>query len=90
VTPGTHTYSKYVNPSELIDFFANHKSMDRPWISRIYNGIPTRTEAEVRGMVYVPWKGTWILMPRGAGSWGAEECNYLFWARKPWEQAVEK
>jgi len=93
VTPGTHTHGKFIKPSELVEFFAKPFAASRaaesdlrplqrrPWISRLYHGMPTRQEAEVRGMVYVPWKGEWVLAPRGA--WGSTECNYLFWARKP-------
>jgi polyprenyldihydroxybenzoate methyltransferase/3-demethylubiquinol 3-O-methyltransferase len=100
VEPGTHTHSKYVNPSELIAFFRDDPSLG--WISRTYGqgvgeldiagwlgfgrpdgpvGAPTRTEAEVRGIAYLPWKGTWELLPRGR--LGSVECNYLFWVRKP-------
>ncbi|TFY65676.1 hypothetical protein EVG20_g5421, partial [Dentipellis fragilis] len=83
VAPGTHTYSKFVNPGELVDFFARHGTTEaggQPWISRTFGGQPARREAEVRGMVYVPWRGEWVLAPRVAGSWGAE-CNYLFWTK---------
>ncbi|KAF8845102.1 ubiquinone biosynthesis O-methyltransferase [Paxillus ammoniavirescens] len=91
VTVGTHTYSKFINPSELVSFFQNHFSPPpnpedprRPWITRTYShGLPSRTEGEVRGLVYVPWSGDWKLMPRSATQWGAAECNYLFWVRKP-------
>jgi len=98
VTPGTHTHSKYINPSELISFFHKYRSpsapqfqptspseqLGRPWITRTYDhGLPTRMEAEVRGMVYIPWRGQWTLTPRGASGWGATDCNYLFWVRKP-------
>ncbi|KAG7093697.1 hypothetical protein E1B28_007352 [Marasmius oreades] len=83
VTEGTHTYSKYIKPSELIEYFREYRSLDnsRPWISRISGDLPTRTEAEVRGLVYNPLQSNWILAPRGA--WGATDCNYLFWVRKP-------
>ncbi|KAI1793546.1 ubiquinone biosynthesis O-methyltransferase [Ganoderma leucocontextum] len=100
VTPGTHTHSKYINPDELTDFFLrldsdapapsavpNQSTAPRPWISRLYGGVPSRTEAEVRGIVYLPWKGEWMLVPRGspgASIW-AEACNYLFWVRRPFE-----
>ena len=81
VGPGTHTWSKYVNPSELIDFFQT--GLDKPWINRTYEfGMPTRTEAEVRGIVYEPWKGDWTVLGRNASPWGTA-CNYLFWVRKP-------
>ncbi|KAI0269637.1 hypothetical protein BGY98DRAFT_1013229, partial [Russula aff. rugulosa BPL654] len=66
VEPGTHTYSKFVSPRELIDFFTMLlKPGSRPWIFRTYaHGLPTRLEAEVRGIVYVPWLGDWVLAPR--------------------------
>ncbi|KAG6332379.1 hypothetical protein ID866_6711 [Astraeus odoratus] len=84
VSVGTHTYSKFINPSELVSFFQNRAQ--RPWITRTYNGgLPARTEAEVRGLVYKPWSGDWVLMPRYATQWGAAECNYMFWVRKPLE-----
>lgn len=85
VTPGTHTHSKYINPDELVSFFQDYKSPGsaRSWIGSTYEREqPTRTEAEVRGMMYVPWNGEWILTPRGATGL-ATDCNYLFWVRKP-------
>ncbi|KAI9066987.1 ubiquinone biosynthesis O-methyltransferase [Trametes sanguinea] len=104
VTPGTHTYSKYINPDEMTEFFLSTPlppddmasrngvqkattTASRPWISRLYGGAPLRTEAEIRGMVYLPWKGEWMLVPRGApgASMWAEACNYLFWVRRPLE-----
>ncbi|RPD57524.1 ubiquinone biosynthesis O-methyltransferase [Lentinus tigrinus ALCF2SS1-7] len=90
VSPGTHTWSKYINPEEMTDFFLQHDSIpasSRPWISRLYGGAPARIEAEIRGMIYLPWKGEWTLVPRGAPGanvW-AEACNYLFWVRRPFE-----
>ncbi|KAG1740041.1 ubiquinone biosynthesis O-methyltransferase [Suillus lakei] len=102
VAVGTHTYSKFINPSELISFFQTYRSSPssssnptdsirigssaspRPWITRTYaHGLPTRSEAEVRGIVYIPWSGEWKLMPRSSTPWGAAECNYLFWVRRP-------
>lgn len=86
VTTGTHTHSKFINPSELISYFQSYKSAGSPqtWINRTYErGQPQRTEAEVRGMVYVPWNGEWVLTPRGATGFGATDCNYIFWVRKP-------
>lgn len=90
VTVGTHTYSKFINPLELVSFFStpsfNQEVPGKPWITRTYeHGLPTRTEAEVRGLIYVPWSGEWKLMPRSATPWGAAECNYLFWVRRPSE-----
>ncbi|KAF8347905.1 S-adenosyl-L-methionine-dependent methyltransferase [Amanita rubescens] len=88
VTPGTHTYSKYIKPTELIDFFKQYRSplnsgsekLSRPWINPHFPH-PTRTEAEVRGIIYNPIQARWILAPRDA--YYASECNYLFWVRKP-------
>ncbi|KAI0741565.1 S-adenosyl-L-methionine-dependent methyltransferase [Daedaleopsis nitida] len=59
----------------------------RPWITRLYGGLPARTEAETRGLIYLPWKGEWTLVPRGAPGasiWG-EASNYMFWVRRPLE-----
>ncbi|EKM50451.1 uncharacterized protein PHACADRAFT_104382 [Phanerochaete carnosa HHB-10118-sp] len=87
VSKGTHTYSKYVNPGELEGFFRTYRSPapsgapGRPWIASPRR--PARTEAETRGMVYVPWNGEWVLAPRET-TW-AEGCNYLFWVRRPLE-----
>lgn len=102
VAVGTHTYSKFINPSELISFFQTYRSSPssfsvptdsghigsdasgRPWITRTYaHGLPTRSEAEVRGIVYLPLNGEWKLMSRASTLWGAVECNYLFWVRRP-------
>jgi polyprenyldihydroxybenzoate methyltransferase/3-demethylubiquinol 3-O-methyltransferase len=95
---GTHTYAKYINPSELIAFFQKYPAprtlmssadaeavrTSRPWITTTdEHGLPTRREAEVRGMAYMPWNGQWKLFPRQATSWGGAECNYMFWVRKP-------
>ena len=86
VTPGTHTHSKYIKPTELIDFFKQYgspldpQSPSRPWISP-HLPYPMRTEAEVRGIFYNPLQARWILAPRDTDM--ASECNYLFWVRKP-------
>ena len=86
VEPGTHTFSKYINPDELVDFFEKPLVPGaRPWISRTYaHGLPTRTEAEVRGIVYVPWRGDWVLAPRATTPWSSQ-ANYLFWVRRPYD-----
>ena len=83
VAPGTHTYSKYVNPYELEGFFRSYRSSPtgRNWITG--NNTVSRIQSETRGMVYVSWNGEWVLSHRGS-KW-AEACNYLFWVRKPVE-----
>jgi hypothetical protein len=42
VEPGTHTFSKYINPDELVGFFEKPLAPGaRPWISRTYaHGLP--------------------------------------------------
>ncbi|KXN87378.1 3-demethylubiquinone-9 3-methyltransferase [Leucoagaricus sp. SymC.cos] len=106
VTPGTHIYSKYIKPSELIQYFETYcsptpprqeipagqsttlsdhlKSSTRPWITRHSDTYLPRTQAEVRGLIYNPAFGNWILASKDA--WGTLECNYIFWVRKPREQ----
>ncbi|KAH9970983.1 S-adenosyl-L-methionine-dependent methyltransferase [Lactifluus volemus] len=61
IEPGTHTFSKIINPEEPVGFFTKPLEQGaRPWISRTYAyGLPTRVEAELRGLAYVPWRGDW-------------------------------
>lgn len=93
VSSGTHTYSKFVKPSELVQFFREYRSSPptsepatpptiKPWITTPASAsyLP-RTEAELRGLIYNPLAARWHLAPRDA--WGALECNYIFWVRKP-------
>ncbi|KAJ7650260.1 S-adenosyl-L-methionine-dependent methyltransferase [Roridomyces roridus] len=77
VARGTHTHSKFIRPEELTEFFRTYPNTESPWV----RGQPTRTQVEVRGMVYNPLSSSWILAPRDA--WGADGCNYVFWVRKP-------
>lgn len=76
VTPGTHSYSKYVKPSELLDFFRTRV----PWLPD-ESHEPSSHLAELRGMYYNPISRTWGLMPRGAPL--SLDCNYTLWIRKP-------
>ncbi|KAJ7475852.1 S-adenosyl-L-methionine-dependent methyltransferase [Mycena latifolia] len=80
VASGTHTHSKFVRPEELTAFFRSYPNTESPWVDA-GRGSPTRTQAEIRGLVYNPLASRWVLAPRDA--WGAAECNYLFWVRKP-------
>jgi 2-polyprenyl-6-hydroxyphenyl methylase/3-demethylubiquinone-9 3-methyltransferase len=103
VSKGTHTHSKFIQPSEIVRFFHSAPaSLSEPtgtpdalsaegtkglrWITRLHNGEPTRTEAEVRHMVFNPLSGTWTVLPRATILPRTMECNYLFWARKPPDQ----
>ncbi|KIK01472.1 hypothetical protein K443DRAFT_98590 [Laccaria amethystina LaAM-08-1] len=89
VSSGTHTYSKFIKPNELIEFFQNYRdpsssqnkdSISIPWIRTNGTYLP-RTQAEVRGLIYNPFQARWHLAARDAS--GATDCNYLFWVRKP-------
>lgn len=73
VAPGTHHWNKYINPEELLDFF-----QEKGWTS---SAKPTRTEAEVRGLIFNPLSSNWTLAGRDA--FGSTSCNYMFWVRKP-------
>jgi len=49
VTPRTHTHSKYIKPTELIDFFKQYRSPldpESPAVDCPHLPYPTRTEAE--------------------------------------------
>jgi len=72
VPPGTHTYSKFVKPEELTDFFRGQLG----WATS-----HERSDLEIRGSIYDPLAARWKLFPRDAfwGSW----CNYFFGVKKP-------
>lgn len=84
-TPGTHHWSQYVDPDQLTGFFTkglgwhNNGQSIVPGAPRVQ--LPARLQHETRGLVYVPWKNTWDLASRGCSM--AEQCNYIFWIRKP-------
>ncbi|KAG6884931.1 hypothetical protein C0993_007195 [Termitomyces sp. T159_Od127] len=96
VSRGTHTYSKYVKPTELVSFFQKYRSprvdpqylehatLPKAWISPSSSPeSPPHTEAEVRGLIYHPLQAKWLLASREA--WAATDCNYIFWVRKPFQ-----
>ncbi|KAF8906317.1 S-adenosyl-L-methionine-dependent methyltransferase [Gymnopilus junonius] len=75
VSKGTHTYSKFIKPSELVQFFREHRSplatnddslhlssLSKPWISSpaSSNSLP-RLQAELRGLIYNPLQARWHL-----------------------------
>ncbi len=74
-----HTFSKFVNSDELVGFFIKAVTEGaRPWISRTYAyGLPTHVEAEVRGVVYVSWRGEWGLALWPMTPWSTRG-NYFF------------
>lgn len=86
VTPGTHTYSKFIKPEELRQFVYNEMGGHEVW-ERNMDGSDVRHQeiGETRGIVYNPLKGGWDLWGGAEGSWGkgaGELCNYMFYARK--------
>ncbi|MBW0492147.1 hypothetical protein O181_031862 [Austropuccinia psidii MF-1] len=72
VPPGTHTYEKYIKPSELVHLFRDQLGWAQSY---------ERSELEVRGCIYDPLGAKWRLFPRDA-FWG-EWCNYFFGVKKP-------
>lgn len=75
-SPGTHTWSKYINPSELLAFFAK----ELKWLPE--GGVPPRSDqAQVRGMMYHVWGDRWGLIPKGAPL--ELDVNYIMWVRRP-------
>jgi len=76
VTKGTHTWSKYVNPEELVDYFKK-----QGWINPEATTYLPRHQVEVKGLLHNPLSGNWSLGPRN--SLAAAQCNYIFWVRKP-------
>lgn len=81
VTPGTHTYSQFIKPEELVTFFRNELGWHSPTESQARVSTPERLLFETRGVAYLPWKSTWELAPRGSSL--GQQCNYFFWIRKP-------
>lgn len=55
-------------------------------VSASASSAPSRLQMESRGILYSPLRSDWVVLERGGwlqeSGWG-EECNYLFWARKP-------
>lgn len=86
VTPGTHTYSKFVKPDELRRFVYSDMGGFDVW-RRNENGSDIRKGevGETRGIVYNPLKAQWSLWDGVEGGWWkgvGEGCNYMFHARK--------
>ncbi len=77
VTPGTHTYSQYIKPEEIIEFVMKQMGGREVWES---DGTDVKGVGEVRGIVYDPLKGEWRLWEEGRAGGGL--CNYMFHMRK--------
>lgn len=86
VTPGTHTYSKFIKPDELLAFVRDDLGGTSVWESdgdglvdggREGGGVSV---GEVRGIVYNPLAGEWTLWKEGLPF--GDLCNYMFHIRK--------
>lgn len=85
VTPKTHTYSKYIQPGELVGFVNKEMGGVSVWERNELNTTKGQEVGEVRGIVYVPWRGEWVLWSDVEGTWTkgmGELCNYMFHAKK--------
>jgi len=99
VSPGTHTYSKFIKPSELVAFFQKYPSatqVDPNTLREIQEGlppqktwIPPHTSPDALWRSEAEVRGL-IYNPFQArwmlaarGAWNMTNCNYIFWVRKP-------
>lgn len=67
ITPGTHTYSKFVKPEELKEYFDG-----KNWVGM-----------EKRGCIYDPIKAGWRLLEASQFGGMGEKANYFAGVRKP-------
>ncbi|ORY22567.1 S-adenosyl-L-methionine-dependent methyltransferase [Naematelia encephala] len=86
VSPGTHTYSKFVKPSELRRFVYSDMGGFDTWEPEL-NAADVRKDevGETKGIVYDPLGGVWRLWGGAVGTISrglGEGCNYMFGARK--------
>lgn len=86
VTPGTHTYRKFVRPEELRRFVFGSMGGYDVW-ERPTGADDVRTDevGETRGIVYDPLGGRWRLWGGTEGTWGkevGEGCNYMYHVKK--------
>ncbi|ODO02106.1 3-demethylubiquinone-9 3-O-methyltransferase [Cryptococcus wingfieldii CBS 7118] len=86
VTPGTHTYRKFVRPEELRRFVYSDMGGFGIWErNEDASDIRDGEVGETRGIIYDPLKGGWNLWGGVEGSWFkdlGEACNYMFYAKK--------
>ncbi|WWC87079.1 3-demethylubiquinone-9 3-O-methyltransferase [Kwoniella dendrophila CBS 6074] len=86
VTPGTHTYKKFIKPEELRRFVYSDMGGNEIWYKEENSNDIVKNEiGETRGIIYDPLAGSWKLWNGVQGSlWKGlgEQCNYMFHARK--------
>lgn len=86
VTPGTHTYSKYVRPEELKRYFAKEMGGVGVWErNEDASDVAEGQVGSTQGIMYDPLGGRWRLWPAPEGTLGksmGEIVNYMFHAKK--------
>lgn len=86
VTPGTHTYEKFVNPAELRRFVYSDMGGHDVWERKAdASDVRDGEIGSTQGIVYDPIGGGWRLWDRVEGTWGkglGEKCNYMYHVRK--------
>ncbi|GMK57899.1 hypothetical protein CspeluHIS016_0407330 [Cutaneotrichosporon spelunceum] len=86
VTPGTHTYAKFVRPEELRRFVYAEMGGFDTWERQAGAGdVRTNEVGETRGIIYDPLGGRWRLTPGAEGTWYkplGEIVNYMYHAKK--------
>ncbi|WWC67760.1 3-demethylubiquinone-9 3-O-methyltransferase [Kwoniella pini CBS 10737] len=86
VTPGTHTYRKFVKPHELRRFVHSDMGGYNTWHkNEDASDIRTDEVGETRGIIYDPLAGKWKLWGGVEGTFWkdvGEGCNYMYHARK--------
>ncbi|WOO80891.1 Ubiquinone biosynthesis O-methyltransferase, mitochondrial [Vanrija pseudolonga] len=86
VTPGTHTYRKFVRPEELRRFVYADMGGHAVW--EPISGAADIREGEVgetQGIIYDPLGARWRLWPGAEGTWQkglGEIVNYMYHAKK--------
>lgn len=86
VTPGTHTYDKFIKPEELRRFVASDMGGEAVW-ERNPNAaeLEAKEIGETRGIVYDPLGGQWRLWPGAQGTIQkslGEIVNYMYHVKK--------
>lgn len=87
VTPGTHTYKKFVLPEELKSFVHREMGGLNVWCPQ-HDGNDVHFRefvGETRGIVYDPLRSQWRLWGGASGTWAkelGEKCNYMYHAKK--------
>jgi 2-polyprenyl-6-hydroxyphenyl methylase/3-demethylubiquinone-9 3-methyltransferase len=85
VTPGTHTYSKYIRPEELRRYVGSDMGGDRVWVRPEGDDASPHEIGETRGIIYNPLGGEWRLWDGAQGTVQkklGEIVNYMYHVKK--------